>query len=46
MPAVPQMAAVFADLGLAEYKIASGEDPTADLTQAGESINSANAALD
>ena len=35
MPAVPQMAAVFADLGLAEYKIASGEDPTAVLTQAG-----------
>ena len=29
MPAVPQMTAFFADLGLAEYKIASGEDPTA-----------------
>ena len=46
MPAVPQMAAVFADLGLAEFKIASGEDPTAVMTQAGESINAANAALD
>ena len=28
MPAVPQMAALFDDLGLAQYKIASGEDPT------------------
>ena len=27
MPAVPQMDAVFADLGLAEYKVATGEDP-------------------
>ncbi len=46
MPAVPQMANVFADLGLAQYKITTGEDPTSVLTQAGESINNANAALD
>ena len=28
MPTIPQMGNVFADVGLAEYKIASGEDPT------------------
>jgi len=42
IPAIPQMAAVFTDLGLAEYKIASGADPTTALQQAADSINKQN----
>jgi arabinogalactan oligomer/maltooligosaccharide transport system substrate-binding protein len=45
MPAVPQMDNVFTDLGLAEFKILSGEDPATVLKQAGESINKANSEL-
>ena len=33
------MTFVFTDLGLAEYKIASGADPTATMTEAQASIN-------
>lgn len=43
MPSIPQMANVFGDAGLSEYKIATGADPEATLTQAAESINKANA---
>lgn len=43
MPSIPQMANVFGDAGLSEYKIASGQDPNATLTKAAESINKANA---
>ncbi len=44
-PSIPQMGAVWSDLGLAEYKIANGADPTTTMTNAGDSINKANAAL-
>ena len=39
IPAIQQMAFVFTDLGLAEYKIASGADPTTTMTEAQASIN-------
>ena len=45
MPSIPQMANVFGDAGLSEFKIASGEDPQSTLTKAAESINKANAAI-
>lgn len=45
MPSIPQMAAVFSDLGLAQYKIASGEDPESTMVKAGESINKQNEKL-
>ncbi|MFD5278436.1 extracellular solute-binding protein [Pseudarthrobacter sp. NPDC058362] len=38
MPALPQMAAVWAPLGQAEAAIAGGADPTATMTQAGKTI--------
>ena len=38
-----EMGNVFGDAGLAEYKIASGEDPQATLTKAADAINKANA---
>lgn len=44
MPAIPAMASVWGDLGLAEFKIASGEDPVKTITQAGDSIAKAIAA--
>ncbi len=43
-PSVPQMPTVFEALGLAEFKVASGEDPTATMTAAGDTINKALAA--
>ena len=45
MPSVPQMTAFFEDTGLAQYKIASGEDPEATIVAAGESITKRNAAI-
>jgi arabinogalactan oligomer / maltooligosaccharide transport system substrate-binding protein len=44
LPAIPAMAAVWGDLGLAEFKVASGEDPTKTMTAAGDSISKAIAA--
>ncbi len=41
LPAIPEMASVWGDLGLAEYKIASGDDPTKTIEEAGASINKA-----
>jgi len=38
IPAIPAMDTVFTELGLAEYKIASGQDPAATMTAAGDSI--------
>ena len=38
MPAIPEMASVWGDMGLAEFKIASGDDPIATIEQAGDSI--------
>lgn len=45
MPAIPQMDNIWADLGLAQFKIASGQDPATVLKEAGASINKKNAAL-
>jgi maltose-binding protein MalE len=45
MPSGPEMTAFFEDLGLAEAKIASGEDPETTIVEAGESINKRNEAL-
>ena len=45
MPAVPQMDAVFAEGGLAQYKIATGADAQATMTSAADSIAKTNAAL-
>jgi arabinogalactan oligomer/maltooligosaccharide transport system substrate-binding protein len=45
MPAVPQMDAVFAEGGLAQYKIATGADPASTMTTAADAINKTNAAL-
>jgi arabinogalactan oligomer/maltooligosaccharide transport system substrate-binding protein len=39
LPAVPEMAAVWQSLGLAEYKVATGADPTKTMTEAGDAIN-------
>lgn len=44
MPANPEMASVWSDLGLAEYKVASGADPTSTMEAAGKSIQKAIAA--
>ena len=33
------MAAVWQSLGLAEYKVATGADPTKTMTEAGDAIN-------
>jgi arabinogalactan oligomer / maltooligosaccharide transport system substrate-binding protein len=41
LPAIPEMASVWGDLGLAEYKVASGEDPEKTMVAAGESIQKA-----
>ena len=41
MPAIPAMASVWGDLGLAEFKIASGEDPTKTIEAAAASISKA-----
>jgi maltose-binding protein MalE len=38
------MGAVWESLGLAEFKVASGEDPTTTMTEAGDAINKAIAA--
>ena len=38
LPSVPEMAAVWQSLGLAEYKVATGADPTTTMTEAGEAI--------
>jgi arabinogalactan oligomer/maltooligosaccharide transport system substrate-binding protein len=43
-PSVPEMGSVWESLGLAQYKVATGEDPTATMEAAGESINKAIAA--
>ena len=43
MPNLPQMANVFGDAGLAEYKVANGDDPTTTMEKAADSINKANA---
>lgn len=37
-PSVPEMGAVWESLGLAEFKVASGEDPTTTMTEAGAAI--------
>lgn len=44
MPANPEMASVWSDLGLAEYKVASGADPKSTMEAAGKSIQKAIAA--
>ena len=38
------MGSVWESLGLAEFKVASGEDPTKTMTAAGDAINKAIAA--
>ena len=43
MPNLPQMENVFGDAGLAEYKVAKGDDPTTTMEKAADSINKANA---
>lgn len=43
-PSVPEMGSVWEALGLAEFKVASGEDPAATMTEAGDAINAAIAA--
>jgi arabinogalactan oligomer / maltooligosaccharide transport system substrate-binding protein len=45
MPSIPQMAAIFKDLGLAEYKIATGDDPEPTIVKAGESIDKQNSTI-
>ena len=44
MPAIPAMASVWGDMGLAEFKIASGDDPEKTITDAADSIAAAIAA--
>ena len=43
MPNIPQMANVFGDAGLAEYKVAVGCRPDHDMQKAADAINKANA---
>ncbi len=43
-PSVPEMGSVWEALGLAEFKVASGEDPTTTMTEAGDAINASIAA--
>ncbi len=38
MPAIPAMSAIWGDLGLAEYKVAKGDDPEKTMVAAGEAI--------
>jgi arabinogalactan oligomer/maltooligosaccharide transport system substrate-binding protein len=40
-PSVPEMGSVWEALGLAQFKVASGEDPTTTMTEAGDAITSA-----
>jgi arabinogalactan oligomer/maltooligosaccharide transport system substrate-binding protein len=40
-PSVPEMGSVWEALGLAQFKVASGEDPTTTMTEAGDAINAA-----
>ena len=39
LPAIPEMGSVWEALGLAEYKVATGADPTETMTAAGDEIN-------
>ena len=39
-PSVPEMGSVWEALGLAEFKVASGEDPETTMTEAGDAITS------
>jgi arabinogalactan oligomer / maltooligosaccharide transport system substrate-binding protein len=43
MPNIPQMANVFGDSGLAEFKVSSGADPSPTMKKAADAINKANA---
>jgi arabinogalactan oligomer/maltooligosaccharide transport system substrate-binding protein len=43
MPNIPQMDNVWADTGLAEFKVASGQPSDATMTKAADAINKANA---
>jgi arabinogalactan oligomer/maltooligosaccharide transport system substrate-binding protein len=43
MPNIPQMANVFGDAGLAEFKVASGASPPPTMQKAADAINKANA---
>jgi arabinogalactan oligomer/maltooligosaccharide transport system substrate-binding protein len=45
MPAIPQMDNVFTETGLAQYKIATGQDPAATLKVAADAIKKKNATL-
>jgi arabinogalactan oligomer/maltooligosaccharide transport system substrate-binding protein len=40
-PSVPEMGSVWEALGLAEFKVASGEDPETTMTEAGDAITKA-----
>jgi arabinogalactan oligomer/maltooligosaccharide transport system substrate-binding protein len=40
-PSVPEMGSVWESLGLAQFKVASGEDPTTTMTEAGDAITAA-----
>lgn len=44
LPAIPEMGSVWEALGLAEFKVASGSDPTTTMTAAGDEINKSIAA--
>jgi arabinogalactan oligomer/maltooligosaccharide transport system substrate-binding protein len=43
-PSVPEMGSVWEALGLAQFKVASGDDPETTMTEAGDAINAAIAA--
>ncbi|MGB7979997.1 MAG: extracellular solute-binding protein [Candidatus Nanopelagicales bacterium] len=43
-PSVPEMGSVWEALGLAQFKVASGDDPTTTMTEAGDAITAAIAA--
>ncbi len=43
-PSVPEMGSVWEALGLAQFKVATGSDPTTTMTEAGDAINAAIAA--
>ena len=45
MPNIPQMANTFQDWGLAEFKVATGADPTTTMQEAAASIDTRNATL-
>jgi arabinogalactan oligomer / maltooligosaccharide transport system substrate-binding protein len=40
-PSIPEMGAVWESLGLAQFKVASGDDPETTMTEAGDAINAA-----